>query len=322
MAILVTGTAGFIGFHVAKKLLADGHKVIGIDNLNNYYSTKLKHARLDILKKEKNFTFYKFNISNRKVMEEFAKKYKNKITEIIHLAAQAGVRHSIKSPYSYLESNLSGQLVMLELCRSLNKLNQFIYASSSSVYGGNKKIPFSVDDRTDDPISLYAASKKSGELMAHSYSHLYGINATGLRFFTVYGPWGRPDMAYFIFTKAIDESKPIELFNSGKMKRDFTYIDDVVGAIISCIGNPKLKGHNVYNIGNNNPSEITDLIKIIENAIGKTAIIKNKPMQPGDVEATFADIEKSRKDIGFMPRTTLQNGMRKFIEWYIDNKKL
>ena len=309
--ILVTGAAGFIGFHLSKSLLEDGYEVLGIDNLNDYYDPKLKHARLDIIKKYPNFKFEKVDIANRepltKIFEDFAP------NKVVNLAAQAGVRYSLTNPYAYMESNLVGFLNIIELCRH-NDIEGLIYASSSSVYGSNKKIPFSVDDRVDNPISLYAATKKANELIAHSYSHLYGLHTTGLRFFTVYGPWGRPDMAMYIFADKISKGEPIQVFNNGKMKRDFTYIDDIVSGIRASID--KNYQCEVFNLGNHRSEELMHMIELIEKDLGKKAIIDFQPMQPGDVPESFADIEKSTKMLGYRPMTNIDVGINFLINWF------
>ena len=309
--ILVTGSAGFIGFHLSKSLLEDGHEVLGIDNLNDYYDPKLKYARLEIISKYPNFMFEKIDISHRepltKVFKEFAPK------KVVNLAAQAGVRYSLENPYAYMESNLVGFLNVIELCRH-NEAEGLIYASSSSVYGSNKKIPFSVDDRVDNPISLYAATKKANELIAHSYSHLYGLHTTGLRFFTVYGPWGRPDMAMYIFADKISKGEPIKVFNNGKMKRDFTYIDDIVAGIRASI--EKNVQCEVFNLGNHRSEELMHMIKLIEENVGKKAIIDFQPMQPGDVPKSFADIDKSKIHLGYEPKTNINKGINNFLDWF------
>ncbi len=320
MAVLVTGAAGFIGYHVSEALLAQGERVIGIDNLNDYYDVTLKHARRDRLLRHNAFSFDEIDIADRQAIDGLAEQHPD-ITRIVHLAAQAGVRYSLINPYAYVQANILGHLVMLEFCRHLDGLEHFVYASSSSVYGGNEKVPFAVSDQTETPVSLYAATKKADEGMSHCYSHLYRVPATGLRFFTVYGPWGRPDMAAFIFTKAIIEGKPIQLFNNGDMERDFTYIDDIVAGVLSCLAAPPADDgvkapHRVYNIGNNKPEHLTHFVSLIEQALGKKAIIQNAPMQPGDVRATFADIEDVRRDFGFEPHTPIETGIPRFIEWY------
>ena len=309
--ILVTGAAGFIGFHLCQSLLDDGFEVLGIDNLNSYYDPKLKHARLGQLQPYKNFTFEKIDITDR---ESLTKTFTNfRPQKVVNLAAQAGVRYSIENPYAYMDANLVGFLNIIELCRH-NDVDGLIYASSSSVYGGNTKIPFSVDDRVDNPISLYAATKKANELIANSYSHLYGLHTTGLRFFTVYGPWGRPDMAMYLFANKITNNKPIQVFNHGNMKRDFTYIDDIISGIRSAIN--KNHASEVFNLGNNKSEELMDVVHLIEQCLDKKAIIEFKGMQPGDVKESFADIEKSIKMLGYKPSTNVEVGIEKFIDWY------
>lgn len=328
--ILVTGSAGFIGFHVTKALLKAGHHVIGIDNLNDYYAVSLKHARLKEIEAfcaehgcMERYRFMQMDIADRQSMSAlFAD---NTFDRVIHLAAQAGVRYSITNPHAYVESNLVGFVNVLEGCRQ-QKTPHLIYASSSSVYGMNTKIPFSTEDRVDYPISLYAATKKSNELMAHTYSHLYDLPTTGLRFFTVYGPWGRPDMAYFSFTKAVLEGKPIDVFNNGEMQRDFTYIDDIVEGIVrikdklpdpqSSTATNAHARYKIYNIGNNRPITLERFIRAIEAATGKTAIKNNLPMQPGDVPVTYADVAELVADVDFKPKTEIENGMRRFVDWY------
>ena len=311
MNILVTGAAGFIGFHTCLSLLTK-HKVFGLDNLNNYYDVNLKKSRLKILKKNTNFEFLKTDIQNKNLHNKFKK---IKLDIIINLAAQAGVRHSLKDPFSYIDSNILGQINLLEFAKKLN-VKKFIYASSSSVYGGNEKMPFSVKHRVDKPISLYAASKKSTELLAECYSHLFKFKCIGLRFFTVYGPWGRPDMATFIFTKKILENKKINIFNYGNMKRDFTYIDDIVKGIKGAVN---LKGdykHKIYNLGNNKPEDLKRFISIIEKNLKVKAKRNLLPIQPGDVAKTSANIDESRRELNFNPKTSLDEGIPKFIEWY------
>jgi len=312
MSILVTGVAGFIGFHTAKTLLEQGETIIGVDSLNEYYDINLKKARLDRLQTFPGFTFYKLNIASP--LTELTKKHLG-IKKIVHLAAQAGVRYSLENPGAYAEANLVGHLNMLELARRLEKLENMVYASSSSVYGGNAKLPFSVDDRTDNPISLYAATKKADELMSHAYGALYQIPLTGLRYFTVYGPWGRPDMAAFIFTKAILAGKKLPLFNQGKMRRNFTYIDDIVDGTIKCLRKPG-KAHKVYNIGNNKSEDLMDFIKTLERHLERPAHLNPLPMQLGDVKETIADIEETQKEFGFNPVTNIEEGLRNFTTWY------
>ena len=318
MNFLISGSAGFIGFHLSEFLLKKKHTVYGVDDLNSYYDVKLKKSRLDILKKYKNFVFFKRKIEDIKIVKFFKKK---KIDIIINLAAQAGVRHSLENPYVYINSNILGQVNMLELAKEL-KIKKYIYASSSSVYGGNKSLPFSVKDRVDNPISLYAASKKSTELIAEYYSHLYKISSIGLRFFTVYGPWGRPDMATFIFTKNILNGKPINIFNYGKMKRDFTYVDDIISGIYGAINFKMKKLHKVYNLGNSKPESLLEFIKTIEKNLNKKAKKNYLSLQPGDVPATFADISESTRDLKFLPKTEVNDGIPRFIEWFKKYYKL
>lgn len=327
--ILVTGAAGFIGFHLAKKLCESDWNVIGLDNLNSYYDVKLKNNRLDQLLPYTNFKFYKLDLADRESIKRLFEE--QKFDFVVNLAAQAGVRYSLENPYSYIDSNISGFLNILEGCRH-NPVQHLIYASSSSVYGANTKMPFSVHDNVDHPVSLYAATKKANELMAHTYSNLYKIPTTGLRFFTVYGPWGRPDMALFIFTKRIAEGQTIDVYNNGKMKRDFTYVDDIVDGIIKLIPsipepNPVWNGnepdnatsfapYKLYNIGNNQPVELLRFIEIIEDKLRKKAIKNFLPMQPGDVPATYADVDDLINAVGFKPNTPIEKGIGKFVEWY------
>jgi UDP-glucuronate 4-epimerase len=328
--IIVTGAAGFIGFHLAKRLLQEGHTVIGIDNVNDYYDTQLKHDRLNILKEESYFEFHQFDLNDEQRLSSIFET--EAIDYIVHLAAQAGVRYSLTHPEVYIESNLSAFQKLIHLAKGHSSLKHFIYASSSSVYGANKKIPFSVHDNVDHPVSLYAATKKANELMAHTYSHLFGLPTTGLRFFTVYGPYGRPDMALFLFTKAILEGNPIQVFNHGKMSRDFTYIDDIVESITRLIplppsGNPEWTGENpdpansyapyqIFNIGNNAPVSLEDFIEIIEKKLDKKANKEYMDLQPGDVEATYADVQSLFKYVNFKPNTSLEEGIGHFIDWY------
>ena len=312
MKILVTGSSGFIGFHTCLLLLQNKHYVIGIDNLNDYYDLNLKKSRLRILKKFNNFKFLKKDIENKNIVKKFKV---NEIDVIINLAAQAGVRHSLKDPYSYINSNVLGHTNMLELAKKV-RAKKFIYASSSSVYGGNKTLLFSIKQRVDNPVSIYAASKKSGELISESYAHLFGIQCIGLRFFTVYGPWGRPDMATFIFTKKIFEGKEIEVFNNGKMKRDFTFINDIVEGIMGAVKLNKKFEHRIYNLGNNNPEDLSNFINLIEETIGIKAKKRLLPIQPGDVKETFAEISESTKDLNFKPKVNIKEGIPKFVEWY------
>ena len=309
--ILVTGAAGFIGFHLTTSLLKDGIQVLGIDNLNDYYDVKLKNDRLNLLKKNPNFIFKKLDISCNESISKSFEDFNPNI--VVNLAAQAGVRYSLKNPFAYTDSNLVGFVNVIELCRKHN-VKGLIYASSSSVYGKNFKTPFSTLDRTDNPISLYAATKKANELIAHSYSHLYNLNTTGLRYFTVYGPWGRPDMAYYKFANNIMNNKPIQIFNHGKMKRDFTYINDIVtGTKLAIEKNHKCE---IFNLGNNKSERIMDFVKLIEKNFGKKAKIKMEAMQPGDVKETYADIEKSKKVLGYSPTINLDEGIMLFIDWY------
>lgn len=327
MELLVTGAAGFIGMHVAARLLQAGHNVTGIDNLNDYYDVRLKQARLDVLKPYSNFRFFKMDLADRERVNELFTG--GKFERVIHLAAQAGVRYSLENPHAYVHSNIVGFTNILEGCRRF-QVKHLVYASSSSVYGTNKKLPFSVQDNVDHPISLYAASKKSNELMAHAYSHLFQIPTTGLRFFTVYGPWGRPDMAIFSFTKAILEDKPIDVFNHGKMQRDFTYIDDIVEGVLlvadrpptpgteatASDGSPSSAPYKLYNIGNHQPVELMKVIEILEKCLGKTVRKNMLPLQPGDVLATFADVADLMRDTGFRPSTPIEVGVKRFVRWY------
>ena len=327
--ILVTGAAGFIGFHVAQRLLSLGREVVGLDSVNDYYDPALKQARLDILGRQPKFSFVKSDLAERGATKSLFDKHRFPV--VIHLAAQAGVRYSLENPHAYADANIEGFLNVLEGCRH-HGCGHLLFASSSSVYGANTKLPFSVGDNVDHPISLYAASKKANELMAHAYSHLYRIPCTGLRFFTVYGPWGRPDMAMFIFAKAIVEGKPIRLFNHGNMRRDFTYVDDVVEAIVRLInrppqGNPAWSGADpdpassaapwkIYNIGNNRPEELMHVVGLLEKEFGRPAIKEMLPMQPGDVPATYADIEDLARDVGFRPATSIEDGIARFSKWF------
>ena len=317
MKILVTGTAGFIGFHLCKRLLEDKHQILGIDNINNYYDVKLKKNRLKILLGKKNFKFKKIDISDANFVKKIYPIAKN-FRIIIHLAAQAGVRYSITHPYKYIESNVKAQISILELAKKIKNFEHLIYASSSSVYGSNKKTPFSIDDRVDNPISLYGASKRSGELITQSYSKMFNINCTGLRFFSVYGPWGRPDMAAYIFTKNIFQNKTFDLFNFGRMERDFTFIDDIINGITPLIKIKKRKDniHKIYNLGNNKPQKLLKMISLLEMLCQRKAKINKKRMQPGDVRHTYANIKESKKDLRFKPKTNLKEGLEKFVAWY------
>lgn len=326
---LVTGTAGFIGFHVAQRLVARGDSVLGVDNVNDYYDVQLKHARLAQLEPHGAYRFAKVDLADKSALNDLFEDYAPNV--VINLAAQAGVRYSLLNPNAYIESNIAGFMNILEGCRH-HGVEHLAYASSSSVYGANTTTPFSVHDNVDHPLSLYAATKKANELMAHTYSHLYGLPTTGLRFFTVYGPWGRPDMALFIFTKAILEGRPINVFNYGDMRRDFTYIDDIVEGVVRVAdayakGNPEWTGdapdpgsssapYRLYNIGNNDPVELLRMISILEDALGMEAHKNLMPLQPGDVPATYADIESLAADVGFRPTTPIETGIRKFVDWY------
>jgi UDP-glucuronate 4-epimerase len=324
-AILVTGAAGFIGFHVARRLLAEGRAVVGLDNLNNYYDPALKEARLNLLRGDPRFAFEQIDLADRASMERlFAKQ---RFSRVVHLAAQAGVRHSIENPHAYAEANLEGFLNVLEGCRH-HGCGHLVYASSSSVYGANTKLPFSVDDKTDHPVSLYAATKKANELIAYSYSHLYRLPVTGLRFFTIYGPWGRPDMAIFMFAKAILEGKAIKLFNHGRMRRDFTYIDDVSNVVLKIVdlapraasaGAPPAQ---IYNVGNHRPEDLMHVVAVMEKELGREAVKEMLPMQPGDVLETFADIGDLARDVGFRPQTSIEDGIRSFVAWYRDYHRI
>ncbi len=329
MNLLVTGSAGFIGFHLSRRLLKQGNKVVGLDNLNDYYDVNLKISRLRELEGNSGFTFSKLDLADRGCIEKLFSE--NKFDYVVNLAAQAGVRYSRENPHAYMDCNIVGFLNILEGCRH-NNIKHLVFASSSSVYGANTKMPFSVHHNVDHPVSLYAATKKSNELMAHAYSSLYKLPCTGLRFFTVYGPLGRPDMALFLFTKAILENKPIDVFNHGKMKRDFTYIDDIIEGIVRLINNvpepdPSWNGdepdsatsyapYKLYNIGNNNPVELMYFIEVLEDCLGLKAVKKLLPMQPGDVPETYADIDDLSKDVGFKPSTPIEDGIKRFVEWY------
>ena len=313
--LLITGVAGFIGFHLSKFLLKSGFIIYGIDNINDYYDVKLKSARLEKLQKNKNFKFSKIDISNYEALSEVFEEFKP--DKVINLAAQAGVRYSLENPFVYISSNISGFLNIIELCKN-NNIKGLIYASSSSVYGGNKEISFTEHDRVDNPISLYAASKRTNELIANTYSHLYGLNTTGLRFFTVYGPWGRPDMAMYIFADRISSGKEIEVYNGGKMKRDFTYIDDIISGIVSSID--KNYKCEIFNLGNNKSENLMNIVSLIESNLNKKAKIKFSPIQPGDVEKTNADIKKSKRMLGYNPLTDVDEGVKNFIKWYKEYK--
>lgn len=329
MKILITGAAGFIGFHLSKKLLDEAYQIIGIDNLNDYYDLRIKQSRLEILDKYNNFNFYKVDLKDKVAIDCIFETYQP--IYVINLAAQAGVRYSIDNPYAFVDSNLTGFMNILEACRKY-PVEHLLYASSSSVYGGNKVVPFSTNHNVDHPVSLYAATKKSNELMAHAYSHLYGIPTTGLRFFTVYGPYGRPDMAYFIFTKNILSGKPIKVYNHGMMERDFTYVDDIVEGIVKLIDKAPVNNeewneskddlstsfapYKIYNIGNNNPVKLMRFINVLESAIGKEAEKIYVDMQLGDVMKTHADVSSLERDINFKPSTSIEDGLAKFVSWY------
>ena len=329
--VLVTGAAGFIGYHLAKRLLDDGCRVVGIDNLSPYYDVALKEARLEGLRKETNFAFVQLDLVERQQMQDLFGR--TDFDVVVNLAAQAGVRYSLENPHAYVDSNLVGFVNLLECCRQ-HAVRHLVFASSSSVYGANTRMPFSVHHNVDHPVSLYAATKKANELMAHTYSHLFQLPCTGLRFFTVYGPWGRPDMALFLFTRAILEDKPIKVFNHGKMQRDFTYIDDIIEGVVRVMGrlpqaNPQWSGdepdpgtsaapYKVYNIGNNNPVELTKFIEVIEDVLGKKAKKELMDIQPGDVAATYADVDDLMKDVGFKPATPIEVGVAGFVKWFRD----
>jgi len=335
MKILVTGAAGFIGFHVCKQLLERGEEVTGIDNMNDYYDVSLKEARLSMLLPYAGFRFVRMDIADRSAMEELF--LTGAFEKVVNLAAQAGVRYSLINPHAYIESNIVGFTNILEGCRH-NGVKHLVYASSSSVYGANETMPFSVHDNVDHPLSLYAASKKANELMAHTYSHLYNLPTTGLRFFTVYGPWGRPDMALFLFTDAIVNNKPIKVFNFGKHRRDFTFVDDITEGIIRTLDhtaepNPEWSGlkpdpgtsrapWRVYNIGNSSPVDLMDYIKAIEDQLGRTAEKEYLPLQPGDVPDTYADVDQLMQDVNYKPETTVQEGIKRFVAWYKEYYKV
>jgi len=320
MAIVVTGAAGFIGYHLSEALLARGDEVIGIDNLNAYYDPKLKRARLARLQARTGFRFVEADIADAGTFGRALAG--TRVARMVHLAAQAGVRHSLKHPFDYIQANLVGHMVALEWCRYAAGFEHLVYASSSSVYGGNAKLPFAETDPVDNPVSLYAATKKADELMSHAYAHLYGLPQTGLRFFTVYGPWGRPDMALWLFTKAIFAGEPISVFNHGDMSRDFTYVDDIVRGIVAALDNaPTAAGgppYRIYNIGNHRSERLLRLIEVLEEAIGRKAEKRLEPMQPGDVKATYADISAIGRDLGFAPTTPIDVGVPRFVAWYRD----
>ena len=313
----MTGAAGFIGYHVAEALLARGETVIGLDNLNAYYDVRLKEARLDRLRALTNFVFYQSDISDRHSVTPVFDRHGD-ISEIVHLAAQAGVRHSLADPWSYVQSNVMGHLVMLEAARRLSDLRHFVYASTSSVYGANQRLPFHETDRVDAPVSLYAATKRADELMSHAYAHLFGLPQTGLRFFTVYGPWGRPDMAYFSFARAIVTGEPITLYDGGRLKRDFTYLDDIVDGVIGCLAHPPATGVlvRVLNIGNHRSEEVLELVALLERELGRSAIVRSAPRPPTEVRETYADVDAIGALTGFRPTISLAEGIPRFVSWF------
>jgi UDP-glucuronate 4-epimerase len=320
MSVLVTGAAGFIGLHTCAALLRRGETVVGVDNLNDYYSVALKQARLAELEASPGFSFRRLDLAERGALGALVSERPD-LDRVVHLAAQAGVRYSLVNPHAYVSANIAGQLEVLEACRKIPALKHLVFASSSSVYGGNTKLPFSIADRVDTPHSLYAATKKADELMTHCYAHLYRVPSTGLRFFTVYGPWGRPDMAAWIFTESILADRPIKVFNHGKMQRDFTYIDDIVAGVVACLDRPPADTgieppYRIYNLGNHRSEPLTRFIGVIETALGKKAKIDLAPMEPGDVPATYADIEDAERDLGFAPKTSIDEGIPRFVAWY------
>ena len=322
MTVLVTGAAGFIGSHLCKALLDRGDQVIGVDNLNDYYDPALKEARLDLLRGRNGFAFHKIDVADRERFVGLAEGHPE-ITAMVHLAAQAGVRYSLINPYAYVEANVMGHLVVMEACRRLPALKHLVYASSSSVYGANEKQPFAVEDPVNRPVSLYAATKRAGELMSECYGRLYGLPMTGLRFFTVYGPWGRPDMSAYLFADAIFAGRPITIFNQGDMRRDFTYIDDIVAGVVAAVDRPPkaVEGgppHKVYNIGNHHPEDLMNFIAVLERACGREAIKEFAEMQPGDVKETYAEISATQRDLGFEPSTSIEEGLPRFVQWYKD----
>jgi UDP-glucuronate 4-epimerase len=313
MKIFVTGAAGFIGMHMVEALLADGHEVVGFDNFNDYYDVSLKEARSTRLEGRKGYTAVEGDLTDCELLTTLFNE--NRFDRVCHLAAQAGVRYSLQNPGAYQKSNLEGHLNILEACRHA-KISRLVYASSSSVYGGNKKVPFSESDPVDNPVSLYAATKKANELMSHSYTHLYGLQTVGLRFFTVYGPWGRPDMAYWLFTAAMLKGKTIPVFNHGKMERDFTYITDIVAGVKAALFADGLEPYEIFNLGNNKPENLMDFIKTLAAALGVEPKMEMLPMQPGDVPVTFADVSKARKKLGYEPSTPISEGLPAFVKWY------
>jgi len=323
MAVIVTGAAGFIGYHVAEALLARGERVVGVDNLNAYYDPTLKEARLSRLTRSEHFVFHRIDVANTDAMFALMDAAPD-VDRVVHLAAQAGVRYSLVDPWAYVDANVRGHLTVMEACRRLPKCRHLVYASSSSVYGANTKLPFAVDDAVDRPISIYAASKRAAELFAETYAHLHGMPMTGLRFFSVYGPWGRPDMAAYLFTKAILAGEPIQVFNAGDMFRDFTYIDDIVAGVLAALDRPPAAApssgppHRIYNLGNHRCEDLNRFIELLEQACGRQAIREPRAMQPGDVCATYADIESAEADLGFAPATPIDVGLRRFVAWYRD----
>ncbi|ANT50862.1 NAD-dependent epimerase/dehydratase family protein [Mesorhizobium amorphae] len=314
MSIVVTGAAGFIGSHVCQRLLDRGDEVVGVDNMNAYYDPALKVARLARLSGRTGFSFHELDVAEPGVLA--AVLGKRPVRKIVHLAAQAGVRYSLENPRAYIHANIAGHLEILELCRAAPDIEHLVYASSSSVYGGNTKVPFSEGDRVDDPVSIYAATKKADELMSSTYSHLFGLPQTGLRFFTVYGPWGRPDMASWIFTEAMLAGTPIRVFNHGEMWRDFTYVDDIVDGVVAVLDKPPIGGHALYNIGNSQPVHLGRFIDTLESLLGVKAIRHNEPMQAGEVEKTYADTSALERDFGFKPKVPIEEGLRNFVDWY------
>jgi UDP-glucuronate 4-epimerase len=317
MTVLVTGAAGFIGYHVAEVLLARGEAVVGVDNLNAYYDVRLKEARLERLRARPGFVFHELDVSDRRAVGPLFERHR--FSEIVHLAAQAGVRHSLVDPYAYVQSNVMGHLVLLEAARGVRGLRHFVYASSSSVYGANQTMPFRETDRVDTPLSLYAATKRADELMSHAYGHLFGLPQTGLRFFTVYGPWGRPDMAYFSFARAISTGEMITLYDGGRLKRDFTYIDDIVAGVVGCLAHPPESEVPVrlLNIGNHRCEEVRELVALLEQALGRAAIVRSAPRPPMDVEETYADVDAIGALTGFQPSTSLAEGIPRFVAWFL-----
>ena len=320
MTVIVTGAAGFIGYHLCEALLEQGRRVLAVDNLNDYYDPALKRARLKALEERTGFAFAKVDLADRDAVFALFDGHSD-VQEVVHLAAQAGVRYSLENPYAYVDSNIMGHLVVMEACRRLPNFHHLVYASSSSVYGGNSKVPFAVGDPVERPVSIYAATKRADELMSHTFAHLYGLPMTGLRFFTVYGPLGRPDMAYFSFTKAIFEGRPIKVFNQGDMRRDFTEIRDIVAGVLAALARvpesaPDAPPHRIYNLGNNNSENLLHFIEVLEEACGRKAEKVFAEMQPGDVKETFADITQTREDLGFEPRISIEEGLPRFVAWY------